>query len=204
MRRLFSASLLCVGLNAAPQQPAATDARIEFENAWVRVVRVHYDAHQKTAMHDHPPFPTVYVYTTDGGRLSIGHDGENPVVRPPVKAGGIRFQEGVAERHVVEELDGIPSEYLRLELKTKPVDLPEKDIRRAPADRTPYESGMLRIERVTCGPKAACPASAHPERPAVVVTGKAVQWLPPGSPALVNSADTAIDQVRVELKTNPI
>src|SRR5580700_7226605 len=120
-----------------------TDSKVEFENAWVRIVRVHYAAHEKTRYHDHPSTPTVYVYTTDGGRLRIGHAGDTPVIRPPVSAGGIRFQRGVLEHDEVEELDGVASEYVRVELKTKPVDLPETDVRRAPNDYTPYESGMI-------------------------------------------------------------
>ena len=60
----------------------------------------------------------------------------------------------------MEELDGVESQYIRIELKTKPVDLPKQDVRRAPGDRTPYESGMIRILRVTCAAQSACPASA--------------------------------------------
>ncbi len=122
---------------AVPQ----SDSTLEMENAWVRIVRVHYLPHEKTRAHDHPATPTVYVYTTDGGRLRIVHDeSEKPVIRPLVKAGAVRFNHGAAEHHQVEELDGIASEYLRLELKIAPIDLPSDDIRRAPDDRTPYEN----------------------------------------------------------------
>ncbi len=180
-----------------------SDATIEFENASVRVMRVHYDAHEKTAVHDHPAKPTVYVYVTDGGRLRIGHGGEPPVIRPAVKAGGIRFQKGVFERHAVEELDGVESEYLRIELKTEPLDLPSADVRRAPADRTPFENGMIRIQRITCPPQAACPASAHPENPAVVVAGRKAMWVEANAALVVNPSDITMEQVRVELKTPP-
>ena len=197
----LAALVVLAGLG--PAAVYSTDATIEFENPSVRVVRVHYTPHEKTAVHDHPPTPTVYVYVTDGGRLSIGHDGEESVIRPPVKAGGIRFQKGVAERHAVEEIDGVESEYIRIELKIKPVDLPEVDVRRPPGDRTPYESRMIRILRVTCPAQSACPASQHPENPAVVVTGKKFAWVPAGSAPLRNSTDAAVEQVRVELKTPP-
>jgi len=184
-------------------QDSSSDAVLEFENPWVRVVRVRYSAHQKTGMHDHPSTPTVYVYTTDGGRLEIGHEGEKPVIRPPVKAGGIRFQRGVAERHVVQELDGVSSEYVRIELKTQPVDLPEQDVRRAPGDFNPYESGMIRIERVVCPVQASCPASEHPERPAVLVENGKVRWIEPGSAPTANRSERPLELVRVELKSNP-
>lgn len=203
MRLFLAALFLSCGAQQIPAEVSASDSTLEFENSYVRVVRVHYSPHQKTALHDHPATPTVYVYVTDGGRLKIGHDDEDPVTRPPVKAGGIRFQKGVFERHTVEELDGVESEYLRIELKIQPVDLPAVDVRRAPADSTPYESGMIRILRVTCPPHAACPASPHPEDPAVIVTGSRFVWSPAGSQPQMNSSEKAIEQIRVELRTKP-
>lgn len=181
-----------------------SDSTVEFENAWVRIVRVHYLPHEKTRAHDHPATPTVYVYTTDGGRLRILHDDmEKPVIRPVVKAGAVRFNRGAAEHHQVEELDGVASEYLRLELKIEPVDLPAEDIRRAPDDRTPYENAMIRILRVTCAAHSACPVSEHPENPAVIVTGKKFQWRDAGAAPVMNSSAVPIEQVRVELKSKP-
>jgi quercetin dioxygenase-like cupin family protein len=185
-------------VSALPAQ-VPSDATLELENPLVRVVRVRYRPHRRTAMHDHPATPTVYVYVTDGGRLRISHEGEDPVIRPPVKAGAIRFQHAVAERHVVEELDGVASEYLRIELKAQPRDQPPADVRRAPDDRTPYESATLRILRVTCPPHAACPQSAHPEDAAVVVTGREFRWEPAGSEPASNPSGTAWEEVRVEI-----
>ncbi len=204
MKALLCVSILLCLAQKSPSAESASDAVIEFENPSVRVVRVHYHAHEKTAIHDHPATPAIYVYVTDGGRLKIGHDDGEPVIRPAVKAGGIRFQKGVFERHAVEELDGVESQYLRLELKTQPVDLPAADVRRAPADRTPFESGMVRILRVTCEPHSACPPSAHPENPAVVVSGQNFEWLDANAPSPKNSTGIAVDQVRVELKTQPL
>lgn len=185
-----------------------SDATIEFENPYVRLVRVQYKAHEKTGVHDHPASPNVYVYLTDGGRLKMAHDGhgyqnEPPVIRPVVKAGGIRFQKGVSETHAVEELDGISSQYLRIELKTQPLDLPEADVRRAPDDRNPFENRMLRIMRITCPALSTCPASQHPEDPAVVVSGTRFAFVQGGSLPLMNSSNKPMEQVRVELKTPP-
>jgi hypothetical protein len=184
---------------------ANTDSKVEFENAWVRVVRVHYAAHEKTRYHDHPSTPTVYVYTTDGGRLRILHDEkEEPVIRPAVKANSIRFNRGAMEHHQVEEMDGVASEYLRLELKIRPVDLPDKDVRRAPDDSTPYESGMIRILRVTCAAKSRCPASSHPEDPAVEVVGSRFRWVNPDDRGTTNGTNAPVSVVRVELKSKPV
>lgn len=186
-------------------QTAGSDSTVEFENAWVRIVRVHYLPHEKTRAHDHPATPTVYVYTTDGGRLRILHAGmEKPVIRPVVKAGAVRFNHGALEHHQVEELDGVASEYIRIELKIQPIDLPEQDVRRAPDDRTPYESRMIRILRVTCPAKSACPGSAHPQDPAVIVTGKKWEWREANAAPVMNATDAPIQQVRVELKSRPV
>jgi len=175
-----------------------------FENPWVRIVRVHYLPHEKTRAHDHPPTPTVYVYTTDGGRLRIVHDEmEKPVIRPVVKAGAIRFNHGAAEHHQVEELDGVASEYIRVELKTEPLELPKDDIRRAPDDRTPYENAMIRISRVTCAPHSACPAPEHPEYPEAIVEDQKFRWQAAHAPPVKNSTGAPVEQVRIELKTKP-
>ena len=181
-----------------------TDSKVEFENPWVRIVRVHYTAHEKTRYHDHPSTPTVYVYTTDGGRLRILHDEkEEPVIRPAVKANAIRFNRGAMEHHQVQEMDGIASEYIRLELKIEPVELPEKDVRIAPGDSTPYQSRMVRILRVHCAANSACPASVHPEDPAVEVIGARFRWSAANDRSYSNTAKTPIDLVRVELRSKP-
>ena len=184
--------------------PSKSDSTVEFENQWVRVVRVHYAAHEKTRYHDHPSTPTVYVYTTDGGRLRILHDEkEQPVIRPVVKANSIRFNRGAIEHHQVEEMDGIASEYLRLELKVEPVELPEKDVRIAAGDMKPFENRMIRMEHVPCGAHALCPASAHPDRPAIEVIGKKFRWIPPKGKAFMNETDAPIEIVRVEFISQP-
>jgi len=191
--------LLFILAATLPAQVVPSDATLEFENSLVRIVRVHYRSHQRTAMHAHPAAPTVFIYVTDGGRLRISHEGEDPVIRPTVKAGAFRFQHAVAERHVVEELDGVASEYLSLELKTQPPDQPATDVRREPNDRTPYESPTLRILRVTCPARAECPPSAHPDDPAIVVTGRDFRWEAAGTPLASNPSGTPWEQVRVEI-----
>ena len=196
---LLLAFQIHINLDVAP-----TDSKTEFENEWVRVVRVHYSAFQKTAIHEHPAAATVFVYTTDGGRLKIVHpEYPEPTIRPAVKAGGIRYQKAEVEHHSVEELDGIASEYLRMELKIEAIDPPPTDVKRAASDPTPYESKMIRIYRVTCPPRSACPASQHAEDPAVVVYGRDFKWLDAFAAPLANSSDQPQEQVRIELKSKP-
>jgi hypothetical protein len=196
--------LVLVFFLGTPKATSKTDSKVEFENAWVRIVRVHYAPHEKTRYHDHPSTPTVYLYTTDGGRLRIVHDEkEEPVIRPAVKANSIRFNRGAVEHHQVEEMDGVASEYLRLELKVEPIDLPDKDVRRAPDDSTPFENGMLRILRPICAAKSVCPASEHRDDPAVEVIGSHFRWAGANGPAYSNTADAPVSIVRVELKSKP-
>jgi hypothetical protein len=63
---------------------------------------------------------------------------------------------------------------------------------------------MLRILRVTCAPLSTCPASAHPENPAVVVTGLNFAWVEPKAAPAINTSDSPLEQIRVELKTPPL
>jgi hypothetical protein len=195
--------LLLALLVQDPFRVAARNYTLEFENDWVKIARVRYKPHDKTVLHDHPSAPVVYVYVTDGGRLKFAHEEYGPMIRKPVQAGALRYNRGRAEKHTVEELDGVSSEYLRVELKTKPVDLPERDIRRAPEDRTPFISNMIRILHVTCQPLSTCPASEHPEDPAVLIYGRQFQWQAPGLALDINGSGMAMEQVRIELVSRP-
>src|SRR6202035_1635488 len=85
-----------------PFKVAPEDYKLEFENEYVRLVRVTYGPHQKSSVHDHPATPTVYVYTTDGDKMSISHEDGPNVIRPIVKVGQIRFNRGMAEHHTME------------------------------------------------------------------------------------------------------
>lgn len=204
--RVCVIALLATTFPAAAKRVEETpsEAKLEFENPWVRVVRVHLSPYQRTERHAHPGSPTIYVYLTDGGRLSFSHSvRSHAIIRPPVKAGGIRYQRAKLERHKVEELDGIDSEYLRVELKIKNIDPPLEDIRIPPSDSTPYESRMVRISRVTCEPYADCPAPAHPGNPSLVVFGNEYKWMAANAPAMVNQSGEPMEQVRIDLIAPP-
>jgi hypothetical protein len=172
---------------------APDDYKLELENAYVRLVRVTYGPNQKSPVHDHPATPTVYVYTTDGDRMRIVHEGDKDVIRPAVKAGQIRFNHGMLEHHTMENLGDTRSEYIRVELKTKPVDLPVKDVRLSPTDPQ-FENGMIRISRE---------ADGKPEKyPSVyVVLGSGnTSFVPAGGIYSLGAGDSV---VKVELKTAP-
>jgi quercetin dioxygenase-like cupin family protein len=204
---------------AAAQDPyriAPDTYHLVFENSWARATRVTFKPHDSLPEHAHPPTPTtVYVYITDGGPIRFHHiTGEHVagmvVQRKAVQAGGIRFAHGEPETHTVEYLGDAPTEYARIELRTEPVDRPKRDVRIPPAamDRSKsgtkleFENGQVRILRVVCAAGARCPASEHPEDPAVVVTMSGahrgeIQW----SPA---AGKGPVEQVRIELKSKPV
>jgi hypothetical protein len=225
MTRLIFLAAVCALGTASAQDPfevAADHYKMVFENEWVRVVRVVYEPFGKAPKHDHPNRPTVFIYTTDGGPIRFVHSYGIVNVRPAVKAGAIRFSRGMIEEHSVESLSAIPSEYLRIELKTEPLDLPG-DIRLDPppreagasAEKVQFENRQLRIVRVICAPHAACLAFARTEDPAVLVSlsdtadqrwkrGEA-RWLAPSESRDYNNAgDKPLELVCLELKSRPV
>jgi hypothetical protein len=180
-----------------PFQVAPDDYKLEFENEYVRIVRVTYGPHQKSPEHDHPGSPTVYVYTTDGAPMKISHNGEEPIIRPAVRAGQIRFSRGMPEHHTMENLGDTKSEYIRVELKTKPIDLPQVDVRLAP-NAPSYESRMIGISRVV-GSGESLPPETNPAVYVVLETSKA-SFVPASLAVFLEAGAHA---VKIELKSDP-
>ena len=177
--------------------------RLEFENDSVRVSRAMFAPGDKLPIHDHPAYPTVFVYLTDGGPIRFTHiQPKFTVERPAVEKGGIRFHTGTKETHVVEYLGDSPSEYLRIELKTERPDKKTQHIRIAPDDRTPFENSQLRISRAQCSATQPCP---DPAWPAIIVSleDRSVWWLEARDIAR-SERDGTTHQIRVELNTKPL
>jgi hypothetical protein len=216
---LFSCLALAVS-GQDPYQVAGNHYHLIFENAWARASRVTYGPHETAPVHEHPPTPTtVYIYVTDGGEFRFRHItgfkvSGYTITRPAVKAGAIRFAHSAPETHSVEYLGDAPTEYVRIELRTEPLDIPIRDVRIPPAAppvgidpavstiRKEFENGQLRILRVVCAAQQACPPSQNPADPAIatVLTGPdkgAVRWSP-------KAERGPIEEVRIELKTSPV
>lgn len=186
-------------MTAAPR-----NYKLEFDNAFVRVIRASLAPRDHVPVHQHPTMPTVYVYLTDAGETRFTHITPSYTVeRAPVRAGGVRYNRNPhIETHVVDNLTDLPSEYLRIELKTTP-DAPHQDVRRSPEDTTPIEDAQIRVTRHTCAPGAACEL---PGRPTVVasITDRTVGWFEPGvTPARRNTGPAPLQQIWIELKTRP-
>jgi hypothetical protein len=170
--------LACASL-AAAQDPTKTlphNYWITFENPVVQVIHVRYEAHQKLPVHDHSENPTVYVYLTDSGPIRLSHSEARPftLIRQPLKMGTFRVSPGRIERHEIENLGDIPSEFLRVELKTLPIGVSQLEFRgNQPFDlsRTAvtieFASPRLSIQRIVC------------------TVNTASEPIPPGNPSLL-------------------
>lgn len=184
IRRLVALLVFAVSAVAtlAAQDPLVVSPgayRLAFENAWVKVVRVRYGPHDVLPPHLHTALASAYVYLNDGGPILFRHHDlpYGGVTRPPTRAGSFRVYRGLKEVHSVENPTDTPSEFLRVEFKTDPVDeasLKGKFFREEPTgtrsvERVQFEHAQVRISRlqVAAGQRAAFTTAA--EWPALVV-----------------------------------
>ena len=119
MRRvLFVATVVCLAVSTAKaQDPVKVDPsnwKVEFENAQVRVLRVHVPAHGKLGMHEHPA--SVLVPLTDSHVKDILPDGKTS--ERQLKAGQATWRDAI--KHANENLSDTPTESILVELKAKP------------------------------------------------------------------------------------
>ena len=119
MRRvLLMAAMVCLAiLTAKAQDPVKVDPnnwKVEFENAQVRVLRVHIPAHGKLGMHEHPA--NVLITLRDVRVKDIFPDGKSS--ERQFKAGQAAWRDAV--KHANENLGDTPIESILVELKAKP------------------------------------------------------------------------------------
>ncbi|SRR5712692_10350427 len=119
MRRvLFVAALVCLAVSTAKaQDPVKVDPnnwKVEFENAQVRVLRVHIPPHGKLGMHDHPA--NVVITLVDSHVKDILPDGKSSDNQ--FKAGQATWRAAV--KHANENLGDTAVESILVELKAKP------------------------------------------------------------------------------------
>lgn len=148
------------------QSPLPKNYKTILNNHDLLVMRVHYGPHEFVPMHDHSAYPTVFVYLNDSGIVRIDHapPASFSVERPPTHTGAFRISPGMIERHSITNLSDLPSDFLRVELKTiSPTAI--KEVTRGavpspllPGTHTDFEDDALRIERIVCPFAAACEA----------------------------------------------
>jgi quercetin dioxygenase-like cupin family protein len=88
---------------------------VEFENQYVRVLRVTIGPHQKLRPHTHPNTGAVLVQLTDQNLRLTSADGPARVSRYP--AGLARWVEPPGAAHQDENLADTPLKFIRVELK---------------------------------------------------------------------------------------
>ncbi|HEU4386612.1 MAG TPA: hypothetical protein VFV34_02360, partial [Blastocatellia bacterium] len=79
-----------------PLRVAPRAYKIDFENDWVRVWRVHYGPREKIAEHYHTERASAYIYLNDGGPIIFRHVNlpYGAITRPATKAGSYRLYRG--------------------------------------------------------------------------------------------------------------
>jgi len=109
--------LMCLAVSAAlAQDPVKVDPthyKVEFENAQVRVLRIHYGAHEKSVMHYHPA--SVAVFLTDVHGKFTYPDGKSEAAEG--KAGDTRWSK--AGKHLPENTGDNAFDLVLVELKGK-------------------------------------------------------------------------------------
>ncbi len=190
---ILQLSVICLLVGAAAGQDpvkVAPDAyKLEFENDYVKVQRVHYAAQSKIPEHDHTAFGAAYVYLNDAGPVIFKHVGLSygAVTRPAVKAGSFRLYKAVKETHEVENPSDTPSDFLRVEFKTEPARDPNtlrgKFFREnVPADenfqKIQFENEQVRITRLVCAVGKKCEYAANVAEPGLFVALTAAHFKP--------------------------
>ena len=195
--------------------------KLQFENDWVKVVRVHYAPHVKLPSHAHTRMASAYVYLSDSGPVVFRHIGAEygSATRPPVKAGTFRLWRAIGEMHEVENTSPLASDFLRVEFKTEPKE--ERTLRgryhREPlppdgiVERVQFENAQIRITRYAAASGMRFDLRRS-EAPSLVVAltdlpGLAAgreRWIREGEAvAITNAAAAPIELLRFEFLTLP-
>ena len=222
MRRLALAHILLIAAATSatvvhaqdPLKAYPNNYKLILDNPQVRVLSCHYGSHEKVGVHNHSDYPTVYVYISDAGPVRFSHIEEKAYVltRPPVKAGSFRVSPGRPERHTVENLSDLPSDYLRIELKQIPLHgtlSPKRGEAPTSLDRsesTPvFNDPELAIDRIICLSGTTCPLTPSTSPSLLVSLSPAklsgslqqemkpgnVAWLPASEAAALNATGSA-------------
>lgn len=180
------ASTIILLLSAASIAQDATKTaphayKLQFENKWVRVIRVHYEPREKIPAHSHTEWPAAYVYLNDGGPVIFKHkDWDHPVLtRPATKAGSFRLSPTTAvnEIHEVYNPNDAPSDFLRVEFKTQPIGRSSLHGRFYREDystsenfsRVQFENQQVRVTRLICAPHKSLAIAVSSSEPALFV-----------------------------------
>jgi hypothetical protein len=215
---LALALVLCA-MPVAAQDPLITIPeayKVQFENAWVKVVRVHNAAGAKLPVHTHPPGTTAYLYLNDSDGVVFRHESgsSRAVTRPPVKAGSMRVATGPSETHNAENPAATPSDFVKVHFKTAS-DGPRNLRRRiprnaadvAPLIREEFSNAQMRIWRLIVAAGKSVEIRTPDGQPALLLTLMSGQerWVNAGQiEAVTNTGTKQMELIRIDLLTAPV
>ena len=171
--------LVTLALAQDPLKVLPQAYKLQFENDWVKVTRVHYAPHEKLPPHQHTQSASAYVYLNDSGPVVFKHIDllYGAVTRPATTEGTFRLYQGLKEVHEVESLSDVSSDFLRVEFKTEPIN--EKTLRGRfhrvayPAgenfQKVQFENEQIRITRLVCAVPKSLDVSTSANEPVLLV-----------------------------------
>ena len=127
---------------------ASGEYKLEFENAFARIVRVRYaKPGERSPMHDHSALPVVHIALQDASNRHTFESGRTVVMNR--RAGSVLYAPAARERHSVENIGTHGSENVRVELKTVPATEPVPISATLAADcHLELENEQVRVVRV--------------------------------------------------------
>ena len=163
----FFVSILAINPIAA-QDAAAVDGKhykVEFENASVRVLRVHYGAKEKSVMHSHPDAVAVSLGAMRG---SFAFPTGKPQIRT-FKAGQVRWTP--TETHLPHNLNNQPFDVILVELKGGPSGSSANAAKDDPKHhKIELENDRVRVLRTRLAPGGKTILHSHPDNVVVYLT----------------------------------
>jgi len=227
--------LISQALAQDPLKTLPQSYKLQFENEWAKVTRVHYAPHEKLPPHQHTKTASAYVYLNDSGPVVFKHIGlaYGAVTRQPTKDGTFRLYQGLQEIHEVENLSDLPSDFLRVEFKTEPLN--EKTLRGRfhreaypPGEnvqKVQFENEQIRITRLVFAPGKSLTFARNPTEPALLIAltpsnlvmnvrGKSTKhaldkgqalWVATGQEErLLTAGQQPLELLRFDFKTKPL
>ncbi len=161
------------------QDPVTVDSKhykVMFDNQHVRVLRVHYGAHEKSPMHSHPDVVAIFLRDQDA-RMKMP-DGNTREMH--MKTGEVQWNP--AESHEPENLSDTPLDLVLVELKQPRGSraMPEGAQDACMIDSNHYgvllDNDRVRVVEASYEPRHKSPMHGHPDTVVVALSDAHVKF----------------------------